>query len=78
MRFTTLVCGLAALSPVVAGPLGSHDEAVEFFKSKVPGEVPIVSGEAAAVRTYFYVGGRYVDAVSWSLEDVIVGDWEVC
>jgi hypothetical protein len=64
MRFTSLVCGLAALSHVVAGPLGSRAEAVEFFKSKVPEEVLVVSGETAAVRSYFYVGGRYVDAVS--------------
>jgi hypothetical protein len=71
MRFTSLVCGLAALSPVFAGPLGSHAEAVEFFKSKAPGEVPVVSGETAAVRTYFYVGGRYVDAVSRNLENAI-------
>jgi len=71
MRFTSIVCGLAALSPVLAGPLGSRAEAVEFFKSKVPGEVAVVSGETAAVRTYFYVGGRYVDAVSLRKVDLI-------
>jgi hypothetical protein len=51
------------LRPAVAGALGSRAEAVEWFKSKVPKEVPEVYGETPASRSYFYVGGRYVDAV---------------
>jgi hypothetical protein len=63
MRFTPFLCSLAVLSLAVAGPLGERAEAVEWFKSKVPEEVPEVYGETPASRSYFYVGGRYADAV---------------
>jgi hypothetical protein len=64
MRFNSLVCSSAVLSLAVAGSLGSRGQAVDWFKSKVPDEVPEVFGEAPATRSYFYVGGRYADAVS--------------
>ena len=64
MRSTLLLCGLATLRPAVAGALGSRAEAVEWFKSKVPEEVPEVYGETPASRSYFYIGGQYMDAVS--------------
>lgn len=66
MRIAWSLCGLAA-SPAVAGSLGTPSEAIEWFKSKVPSTVPEVSGETAAIRSYFYVGGKYVEAVSFQL-----------
>jgi hypothetical protein len=64
MWSTLLLCSFAILRPSVASVLGSRAEAEEWFKSKVPEEVLEVSGELPASRSSFYVGGRYVEAVS--------------
>jgi hypothetical protein len=64
MWSTLLFCSLAILRPSVASVLGSRAEAEDWLKSKVPEEVLEGLGEIPASRSYFYVGGRYVDAVS--------------
>jgi hypothetical protein len=64
MRLVPIFFVLSASLGVLAGPLGAHREAVEWFKARIPRESILGPGEVHPSRSYFYVGGRYVDAVS--------------